>query len=506
MMVISTLLLVVLIPFFLGCVSNSDVQSVIYYIDANAGNDDNSGISSDKPWRSFKNIEQLSFTAGNNLLLKRGSVFNEVLRITAEGEKGNEILIDAYGEGNKPLISAPDSSLFAVLLSNCSFLTFSNLEIVNTGSEPMPYRTGIKVEAKDYGVSQNITLMALDIRDVNGSRVKSEGGGSGILIESKGDSTKFDNLIIEHCTIKRCERNGMIWSANWSRDNWYPSTNVQVRYNSIEEVPGDGIVPIGCDGAIVEFNKMYNCPATLPDTEAAAGIWPWSCDNTLIQYNEVSDHKAPWDAQGFDSDYNCTNTTIQYNYSHDNEGGFILVCNSGESKPPYNIGNKETVVQYNISIDDAVRTRKTRVGIFSPTIHIAGPTLETLISHNVLFVGTKANSDVDRSIITSDSWNGYADKTTFNENLFIVPEASSFRMTQSTNNSFENNYYFGEFHNLPNDKDGKIAPNSKSSYDEYKNNIYKLLSEKEIADGKDVLMHVDEKKIKFFFDEIKTVQ
>ena len=249
---------------------------------------------------------------------------------------------------------------------------------------------------------------------------------------------------------------------------------------------------------------MYNCPATLPDTEAAAGIWPWSCDNTIIQFNEVSDHKAPWDAQGFDSDYNCTNTTIQYNYSHDNEGGFILVCNSGESNPPYNIGNKGTVVQYNISIDDAVRTRKTRVGMFSPTIHIAGPTLETLISQNVLFVGSKDNSNVDRSIITSDSWGGYADKTTFIDNLFIVPESSSFRMTESTNNSFNNKYYFGEFNNLPEDKDGEVAEINKSRYDDYKGNILKLLSEKKIADGKDEVTYVDEKKVKSFFDEIKT--
>ena len=83
---------------------------------------------------------------------------------------------------------------------------------------------------------------------------------------------------------------------------------------------------------------------------------------------------------------------MTYNFSHDNEGGFILICNSGESKPPYNIGNEGTVVQYNISIDDAVRTRKTRVGKFSPTIHIAGPTLGTLFSHNILFVSSKAIS------------------------------------------------------------------------------------------------------------------
>lgn len=80
---------------------------------------------------------------------------------------------------------------------------------------------------------------------------------------------------------------------------------------------------------MIEYNVMRDCPDMLPDTEAAAGIWPWSCDNTLVQFNEVSGHKAPWDAQGFDSDWNCRGTVIQYNYSHDNYGGLVLVCNDG---------------------------------------------------------------------------------------------------------------------------------------------------------------------------------
>ena len=56
-----------------------------------------------------------------------------------------------------------------------------------------------------------------------------------------------------------------------------------IRGNLIEEVPGDGIVPIGCDSTLIEYNVMRDCPDMLPDTEAAAGIWPWSCDNTLVQ-------------------------------------------------------------------------------------------------------------------------------------------------------------------------------------------------------------------------------
>ncbi len=67
------------------------------------------------------------------------------------------------------------------------------------------------------------------------------------------------------------------------------STRGWVLYLSVVTVP------------LIEYNVMRNCPDMLPDTEAAAGIWPWSCDNTLVQFNEVSGHKAPWDAQGFDS-------------------------------------------------------------------------------------------------------------------------------------------------------------------------------------------------------------
>jgi hypothetical protein len=469
-----------------------------YYFDAEAGNDNHQGQSASHPWRSCKNIRRLKLVAGDQLLLKRGSRFHEVLEISGQGQNGNIIRVDAYGNGNKPQLHAPDSSLYAVLLRNSSYLSISNLEIVNTGTQPMAGRTGIKIESSDYGVSQDITLFALDIRDVNGSRVKDEGGGSGILIESKGNKipSKFDNLRIEHCTIKKCERNGMIWSANWDRSKWYPSTNVQVRYNSIEEVPGDGIVPIGCDGAVIEYNRMSKSPATLPDTEAAAGIWPWSCDNTLIQFNEVSDHKAPWDAQGFDSDYNCTNTTIQYNYSHDNEVGFVLICNSGESDARKNIGNTGTLVKYNVSIDDANRVRKTRIGIFSPTIHLAGPVQHTIITRNILLVGIKPRDSVDRSIITSDSWGGYADNTAFKENIFITPEVSSFRMLKSTNNRFEGNHYYGRFTANPADKRGKFLSDVSGFA---KEKVSKVFSKKTIADGQDVVTYVDQEKIESLF-------
>lgn len=479
-------------------------RGTIYYIDQKRGHDSAIGTDSESPWKTLKRLEGVKLGPADQVLLRRGSVFHETLNVSAEGEEGAPIVIGDYGEGKKPLIYAPDFSEYAVLLYNVRHLTLQNLEVVNTGSRPLARRTGVKLEINNFGIASNITLFALDIRDVNGSLVKSEGGGSGILIKSTGKDipSKFDHLTIEHCTLKRCERNGIIWEAEWQRARWHPSTNVRVRYNSIEEVPGDGIVPIGCDGAVIEYNRMFNSPATLPDTEAAAGIWPWSCDNTLIQYNEVSGHKAPWDAQGFDSDYNCTNTTIQYNYSHQNEGGFLLVCNSGET-PYEQVGNEGTKVVYNLSIDDAIRTRLTRVGMFSPTIHLAGPVKQTQISNNIILVGEKPNDQVDRSLLTIDSWGGYADSTVFSNNLFVALQNSSIRLTQSTSNQFYGNYFYGEFSGLKEGDLGQPEGISQMNFKKIHLKVLGVLRERPIGDGSQLLTYVDSTLIHDFFSQKK---
>ena len=65
--------------------------------------------------------------------------------------------------------------------------------------------------------------------------------------------------------------------------------------------------------------------------DAAAGIWPWDCDDTIIQFNEVSGMKGTVDGQGFDSDFLCRRSLFQYNYSHNNDGGFMLICTPGNS-------------------------------------------------------------------------------------------------------------------------------------------------------------------------------
>lgn len=474
-----------------------------YYVDATNGNDANDGLSATRAWKSLERANQVTFRSGERLLLKRGEVFGGELEVTGKGTSAQPVVVDAYGEGDKPCIAGNDQSLYAMRILNSDYVTVQNLEIVNTGSQPLPGRTGVKIECHNYGVSHNITVNNLTIRDVNGSLVKELGGGSGIYIVNGGESvvSRFDSLLIENCHILRCARNAMIWNGYHDRRNWHPSKHTIVRNNLIEEVPGDGIVPIGCDSTLIEYNVMRDCPEILPATEAAAGIWPWSCDNTIIQFNEVSDHKAPWDAQGFDCDYNSTNTVIQYNYSHDNYGGMVLICDSGERG--FSLGNQNSIVRYNISIGDGVRPNETRIGMFSPGIHLAGPVKNTLIERNIVHLNVKPSAAIDRSMVVSDSWDGYADSTFIKKNIFYTAETSQFTMTESTNNDFSGNWYLGTYTVLPSDKtlktssdlyQQKVLEIDKNGYQ----GLYTLMDERQ-TDGK-TCHFVNKKAIEEFFE------
>ncbi|MCX8034991.1 MAG: right-handed parallel beta-helix repeat-containing protein [Candidatus Dojkabacteria bacterium] len=76
-----------------------------YYIDSQNGNDTNSGDSESRPWKTLKNLERITLKPGDRVLLKRGSFFNEELKINGSGTNRDKIVIDTYGSGNIPIIN-----------------------------------------------------------------------------------------------------------------------------------------------------------------------------------------------------------------------------------------------------------------------------------------------------------------------------------------------------------------------------------------------------------------
>ena len=413
-----------------------------YYVDSISGNDSNLGSSPASAWKSLAKINATTFLPGDRILLKSGSVWHGQLWPKGSGSEGHPITVDMYGGGVRPVIQGNGLAEDAVLLKNQEYWEIQNLEITNTGPTHAT-RRGVHVAVDNYGDAHQIYIRSLVIHDVNGSDSVKENGGINYTCAGDRKPSRFVDLRIENNEIYHVDRSGIFgWSDRWQRSKWYPSLGVVVRGNVLHDIGGDGIVVVATDGALVEHNVVGRANQRSEGYNVA--IWPWSADNTVIQYNEAYGTKGQRDGEGFDSDWNSRNTVIQYNYSHDNDGGFLLICNDGGQRPEDSAGNTGTVVRYNISQND--RTRG---------INLAGPIKNTLIYNNTIYTGPGRQVDL---LLYSD-WNGWADGTYLYNNIFYVKESGQFShgisraadgayvtqpgLGQSKVNVFDSNVYYG---------------------------------------------------------------
>jgi hypothetical protein len=429
---------------------------VSYYVDGAAGDDENSGKSAGQAWQTLVRVNRQEYGAGERILIKAGTRYVGQLAPKGSGEKGKPIIVDKYGEGARPRIDAEGKHKEALLLRNQDYWQVNNLELTNKGAQEQPYRYGVRVSAWDYGVMKGIELKNLYVHDVNGSNVKNRGEGHGILWEMGGrKQSRIDGLLIEGCHLVRTDRNGICGFSAYPAgkfgpfgkegESWKGSTNVVIRNNLLEDFGGDGIKPWGCEGCVVEYNRLYKGRQRCKDY--AAGIWPWACTDTVIQFNEVSEMKGTKDGQSFDSDGFCVNTVFQYNYSHDNDGGFMLICGR----------NTGTIIRYNISQNDKERL-----------FHIAHSwdktgRKNTEVYNNVFYVGQKEK--VLGVLYTS----GTMEDVFFRNNIFYADgdmvmwglrgkgkgegtfEFKAGGQEGKADDSFTNNVFFGKISHIPDD-------------------------------------------------------
>lgn len=376
---------------------------MIFYVDSRDGNDANAGTSSDAAWKTIEKVNATTFRPGDQILLRSSSVWSGQFWPKGSGVEGKPITVGMYGGGVKPVIHGGGMFEDAVLLKNQEYWEIENLEITNTGAQSAE-RRAVHVALENYGEAHHIYVRSLTIHDVNGvDNIKPNGGIHYTSVGNKKPS-RFIDLRIENNEIYHVDRSGIFgWSDSWVRSKWFPSLGVVVRGNHLHDIGGDGIVVVATEGALVEHNVVGHANQRSEGYNVA--IWAWSADNTVIQYNEAYGTKGQRDGEGFDSDWNSRNTVIQYNYSHDNDGGFLLICNEGGHNPQESAGNIGTIVRYNISQND--RTRG---------INIAGPVNNSLIYNNTIYVGPGRTVDL---LLFSD-WSGWSESSYFNNNIFYA--------------------------------------------------------------------------------------
>ena len=127
-------------------------QAVVYYVDSEAGNNANSGTSPAAPWKDFTPVNGRKLGPGEKLLIRRGSILNQELTVSAHGTENRWAEIGAYGTGARPIIRRNwDIGDRCVLIQNPDFLRISGLVVCCAGKGLIvvytePGRRGLLIE------------------------------------------------------------------------------------------------------------------------------------------------------------------------------------------------------------------------------------------------------------------------------------------------------------------------------------------------------------------------
>ena len=388
-----------------------------FYVDARAGSDENDGLRESTSFRTVERVSAEVYQPGDTILFKRGATYHGNLVIHARGSAESPVYVGAYGQGHMPKIAAKGGTAITL---KAVYLTLDGLEVTN----PLgPY--GIRVLAFQGGANRGIRICRCYVHDINlAEEIGWKGyiGSGGIIARADGpDPVWFENLMLCDNVIKNTSRMGITISNSWGwryyhenasyirnrfvddEHGWYPNVGCQITGNTIDSTGGDSIlVQCGKDTRI-ERNTVYHANASTKEHAkiAMVAIWTICTVNTVMQYNEVGYTKRPGaDGEAFDTDHAEVGCTIQYNYSHNNEGGFVLLCNGMPGTA------KNATVRYNLSVNDGRHED-------GACIQFIGDVLETNIYNNTFWLSAASR--------IMDVWRNRAACTWIAGNIFAAP-------------------------------------------------------------------------------------
>lgn len=415
-------------------------ESATFYIDSKNGDDKADGRTPATAWKTLGRAEEEgAFLPGDKILLKAGTEYHEDFAPKGSGTVENPISVDIYNgnvigkeAGERAKISADGKANSAVLLQDVSYWNLSNLEVTNDAGNHNQKRAGVNVEITQPGVQKGFHLDNLYVHNVSGTMDDKNQKNGGIFFavtcpkeEIETIETHFADILVENCYVKDVSRTGISVGYTTKDDDSYgyggrlPAdfiqkyyhTNVVIRNNYVENSGGDAIVPMYCNEPLIEYNVSDGASqntASNPGAMYNAAIWPWRCEEPVFQYNEAFGTVLNGDGQAFDCDFS-RGTLYQYNYSHDNQGGFMLVC-QGESL--------ESVVRYNISQNDKrnlfMLSNPNEAVVYNNTFYI-GEGMDSIVSNH----GGKASMYNNILYSTKESEiKGWGQNVTWDNNLY----------------------------------------------------------------------------------------
>lgn len=386
-----------------------------YYLDSIAGEDAQSGLATDRAWKSLAKVNATTFQPGDEVLLKRGGRWQGTLHPLGSGTPDKPIRLGAYGDGPRPYIDGGKGP--AVLIHNQDAWIIESLEVTSS-------KTSEQDALKVWAGPRRPHFHFIRIRDC----VAHDAGGSGIHV---GEYTygNYDDVVIEDCVSYDNLGTGIVVESK----DFAEIRGVAIRRSVAYGNGWDGIKIHSARDGVIEYSTAYRNGWK---TDGRIGIWCWNSENIVIQfceaYGNLNTHgPGAYDGGGFDIDWSCVNCVIQYCYSHDNEGAGYLFMGSGRGY------TTRSVVRFNISQNDG-RT-KDYGGI------VCFGTLQDSEVYNnlVFFKGSETGAAI---VFRGDKDSGYPSNVRVFNNIVIAAEGRALLLVlpeaAAQNNMFDHNCYF----------------------------------------------------------------
>lgn len=379
-----------------------------YYIDASGGNDQNSGTSQNKAWKTLTQASQITYQPGDRILLKAGEVWeNQQLYPKGSGTQGRPIIIDQYGDSSlgKPYIAAngnvscPVTKSFgsyikdmnkvgmtgAVVLQNQQYWEIHNLEISNDDdfntniTSNTVVRDGIsisiqadKLQSAGDKIMNYFRISDCYIHDIDGPSTWQKIHYGGIVFQVFGSKAYsqydtgayyFQDVRIENNRFYKTELHAVEFCFNWFGDS-------QGQYDDA------GKYHEGWEQLWVRTRDLYSRDVYIGhnycESIGQGAIQLANTKNMTVEYNEVNGflerynavscglylwagadsvmqynevYDGPYDEyDGTPWDLEYTNFNVTYQYNYSHDNAAGWMSYMGNSS--------NSIARYNLSVND----------------------------------------------------------------------------------------------------------------------------------------------------------
>ena len=337
-------------------------QGKTYYVDSENGKDTNDGLSEGKAFQTLNKVNDLTLGAGDRVLLKNGSVFeDQALHIKGSGSENAPIKISTYGDekDGRPQINTNGHGQWelnyghkldnqnhkwhgtvssSILLKDVEYIEIEGLEITNdrdsatdaekdknykyNDAECMD-RTGVAGVAKNKGTVDHIVLNDLYIHDVTGNVYNKHMTNGGIYFivekpenESATEIARYNDVTIQNCYLDTVNRWGIAvgYTYEWAKFKGgalsdetmktYASSDVVIQNNYLNNVGGDAITTMYIDRPVIQYNVSENAAAQINTTDYTDPQPQLDANGKTHTGGRVAAGIWPW---------KCKNAVFQYN-------------------------------------------------------------------------------------------------------------------------------------------------------------------------------------------------